>query len=90
MVPAPKLANTHRVSTEIPAAAWAEEEGDGEVRSGGHDCGPAHLHRVVPAALHVPGQVCGRCGQQAAGRLAHHHPGRLPGTYVVTGFNTKE
>lgn len=67
------------LSAEIPSAARPEEEEGGEVRDGRDDRGPAHLHRLVPAPLHVARQICGRSGQRAAGRVPGNHAGRLPG-----------
>lgn len=80
----PELCVCLCVSTEVPTATRTEEEAGGEVRDGWPYCPAAHLHRLVPAPLHVPHQVCGRSRQSAAGRLAHHHAGRLPGEMHLT------
>lgn len=65
--------------SEVSPASGTEEEEGGEVRDGGDDRDAAHLYRLVSSALHVSGQVCGWSGQQTAGRVCHHHAGRLSG-----------
>ena len=42
----------------------------------------AHLHRLVPATLHVSGQIRRWGYQPAPGRLSHNHPGRVPGNHA--------
>lgn len=53
-------------SAEVSPAARPEEEEGGEVRDGRDDCSAADLYRLVPAALHVPREVCS-CHQPTAG-----------------------
>ncbi len=66
--------------SEVSSASRTEEEEGGEVRDGRDDRDAAHLYRLVSSALHVFGQICGRSRQQTAGRVGHHHAGRLSGT----------
>lgn len=63
----------------LPSAARAEEEEGCEVWNGRHDRDAPDLHRLVPAALHVSDQICGRSGQHSAGRVRHAHAGRTSG-----------
>lgn len=76
--------------TEVSPATRPEEEEGGEVRDGRDDCGAADLHRLVPAALHVPRQVCGWSCQPAAGCLVRNHPGRLSGAATVSLIKSSE
>lgn len=75
---------------EVPAASRPEEEESGEVRDGRHDRGAAHLHRVVPAALHVSRQVCGWSREPPAGCFLRDHAGWLSGASAAFFINTPE
>lgn len=57
----------------LSSTTGSEEEEGGKVRDGGHDRHASHLHCLVPIALHVTGQVCGWCSQQAPWRF-HQAP----------------
>lgn len=54
----------------LPSASGSEEEEGGEIRDGWHDRDAAHLHRLVPSALHVSGQISSRRRQCASRRLS--------------------
>lgn len=71
------------VSAEVPTTSRPEEEEGGEVRDGRDDRDAADLHRLVPAALHVPCEIRSWSRQPAAGRLVQNHPGWLSGVDAV-------
>ena len=58
-----------RLLPEVPPRPRAEEEEAGEVRDGRLHHLRSHQHHLVPAPLHVIGQVRGRGDQSAARRL---------------------
>lgn len=67
----------------LPSASGSKEEEGGKVRDGWYDRYAAHLHRLVPSAVHVPGQISSRRGQYTSGRLCQSHTRRLPGMYTT-------
>ncbi len=74
----------------LPSAARTEEEEGCEVWNGWHDRDAPDLHRLVPAALHVSDQICGRSGQHSAGRVRHAHAGRTSGAAHLHAFSKNQ
>lgn len=64
-------------SSEIPSAQRPKEEEDSEVWDGRTHHLLSHLHHLVPAALHLVGQIGGGRGQSPCGCHSDRQAGRI-------------